>query len=259
MPNLNSKLRSYLFLWVAQALVLAVSVSSSQSLAADEDKASGSDETAPPVKPSKKEATLHDYSHELMGVVDYSNSKGTAKAEAATEETATASSEMGGSFTYGYLVGDHAEPILEVSLHQTTQTIATYESKSRTLEWGAGMLFNVPVGRTYLKNSKAARELNAPMFSNATFIPFGGLLITSRTATASEGSGGSPTSTTDGELATKVVIGFRVVPTAHLSINFSGRAFHQKSQAQAGSGDAVGGTASKTTFEVHLFGVSLLL
>ena len=213
----------------------------------------------PPKSPADttgQDSGIKDYTHEIVGWADYKKSTGALKREGANENTQIDSSTISTKFWYGYLLGDHAEPFFEVGYSVTEQKIADYTQKKKVLDWGIGMLFNIPGAPDQEVEYDA--NVNAPNFSQASFIPYGGVVVTTKSVVAEEGAS-TIVNSNDDEMVTKLIFGLRWVPVDHLGLNFSLRVSHQKGESVAESGEKVGGSTSKTLIEAQMFAITLLL
>ena len=159
------------------------------------------------------------------------------------------------SASYGYLLGDYTEPFVEILYRTSQEKIEGYTSKARALDWGLGMLFNIP-GRNPGESGGSRSEMNAPAFSQATWIPYGGIMLNSesfRESASTESSGREKS-----DFVTKLIFGVRWIPAPHVGLNFGIRASHQKRSDLAETGESQGGETARTTVESRLFAVSLL-
>ena len=153
----------------------------------------------------------------------------------------------------GILFGDHFEPILEVSLSQTTNTIGDYSETKSNLIWGLGALFNIPTGS---KPSKIKQDANTPAFANSTWIPFGGFVFS---GTSHDESGGSATKTTIAEsgLRTKLIFGSRYMLYPHIGLNFWLRLSYEQSASEVTEPDTTGGTVNKLSIQSNLLSFTM--
>jgi hypothetical protein len=93
-------------------------------------------------------------------------------------------------------------------------------------------------------------------FVRATSIPYLGFLLSQDTASESRGTD-SPLTLQDGDLITKLVVGWRWMVYPRIAMNFSMRASYQKSSSTAKSSEEVGGSIDKLEIEARMLELSL--
>lgn len=207
-----------------------------------------------------RQAKYSDYSHELIMNFDYQLTNGELSSKSTADKVETQDLlAYSARISYGYLVSDYVEPFIEGEYKIATETISKFEVKKNQLRYGVGVLFNIPLlikkmSLTTLENSHGNLK-----FSNATFIPYGGLIftVTDRSEEQTDKSNdSSSTGDSDNTKVTKLVAGFRFKLYSHIALNTSMRMLYQESNIEA-TGDK-GGKTKKFTVEGSLLALTLL-
>ncbi|MFW7380206.1 MAG: hypothetical protein ACOH5I_15440 [Oligoflexus sp.] len=196
-----------------------------------------------------------EFKHEFSGSFTYAHSSGATESEAedSTGNTAVKGSGIDLTMTYGYFLQNLAQPTIEVRYRSDTHKIGDLSAAANTLEFGFGVLFNVPIGQ---RDKDADPSLGR--FHNAKYIPFGGVMLTKMGVEQSH-QNNEKTSVTANEIVTKLVFGTRYLLYPNIALGSSIRTFYQSENTTHTVSDTEGGKAgNRLTVEARLISLSLL-
>jgi hypothetical protein len=188
------------------------------------------------------------YRHEWLLTGDVDFVKGSTKSKPDESALSEQSVDYRAELIYGYFLAEFVEPVIEVAYSQQKNKLGEFDGTSRSLSWGAGILFNLPV----VPDDKPVR------LHFARWVPFGGLLVMSENST-NNGRLASTSTSNNKSLMTNLVVGTRYMAFPNVSINSSIRLSYEKSSTAAEADGKSGGERSKTRIQARLLGLSLLL
>ncbi|MEN9529748.1 MAG: hypothetical protein RI932_1621 [Pseudomonadota bacterium] len=187
------------------------------------------------------------YRHEFLFTGDVDFVKGSTKSKPDESALSEQSIDYRAELIYGYFIAEFVEPVIEVAYTQQKNKLGEFDGTSRSLSWGAGLLFNLPI----VPDDKPVR------MHFARWVPFGGLLVMSENSN-NDGRLASTSTSNNKSLMTNLVVGARYMAYPNVSINSSIRMSYEKSSTAAEADGKSGGERSKTRIQARLFGLSLL-
>lgn len=154
----------------------------------------------------------------------------------------------------GFLVGDHFEPFYELDYKRLSREIGDFSDTSSKIDWGVGAIFNVPVSK---KGKLGLSGGNAPLFSKARWVPYGGFALSS-VGNSEADRFGSETKIAEKELHTSLIVGTRYLFIRNLGLNFWLRLSYEKSSNEVTETSKTGGSLSKLIVTANLFSFTVL-
>ena len=198
------------------------------------------------------------YRHELNGSLSYDMSNGSTTDIADNSKTELKQSIIGAGVSYGYIVDDHLEPIIELQFRQDQRTVDNFTSNDQVMDVGFGLLVNLPVAGRPSSPREAATNWDVPDFMRAKWIPYVGFLAGYNSNTAEQGESNQSKFTDQGTF-TKVIFGTRYLVFDHVALNSSVRILYESNKSSAEDSNVSGADGSKLRVEARLFSISLLL
>ena len=197
----------------------------------------------------QKSLSLANIEHEVFGAISYLNDTGSVKAASSASDTKIALSVLNFKAGYGYLLGDHLEPYLEVDQESVTKKVDSFTSTQNSTVFSAALLVNLPIAEDALAGKKMVY---------ATWIPYIGFMFTSVSGSNESGADAKTTVSGNG-MRSKLVAGVRYKLFERVALNSYLRfSFNQNSESAKGSGE-LGSSNSGQRIEVQLLGISIFI
>lgn len=197
----------------------------------------------------QKSLSLANIEHEVFGAISYLTDSGSVKAASSASDTKIALSVLNFRAGYGYLLGDHLEPYLEVDQESVTKKVDSFTSTQNSTIFSAALLVNLPIAEDALAGKKMVY---------ATWIPYIGFMFTSITGSNESGADAKTTVSGNG-MRSKLVAGVRYKLFERVALNSYLRfSFNQNSESAKGTGE-LGSSNSDQRVEVQLLGISIFI
>ena len=197
-----------------------------------------------------------DYKYEFIGTFDIvSSSSSFNKSNEDPEEFSNTTMDLEGML--GVLIGDNIEPVIEMKYQSQTRGVGAFSENLNKMDWGVGTLFNVPTGE---RPKKYSPSINSPHFSNSTWIPYVGFMLSS-TSEAGGNSSTANSNTTDlseNMMRTNIMFGTRYMVYDHIGFNFWVSFNYEDDSSEVTQTEKTGGSASKINFTIKMLSVTVL-
>jgi hypothetical protein len=157
----------------------------------------------------QKSLTLPNIDHEVIGAISYLSDSGSVKAASSASDTKISLSVLNIKGGYGYILGDHLEPYVEVDQQSATKKVDSFTSTQSSTIFSAALLVNLPIAEDALAGKKMVY---------ATWIPYIGFMFTS--ISGSNESGADLKTTVSGNgMRSKLVAGVRYKLFERVALN----------------------------------------
>lgn len=197
----------------------------------------------------QKSLTLTNIDHEVIGAISYLSDSGSVKAASSTSDTKISLSVLNIKGGYGYILGDHLEPYVEVDQQSATKKVDSFQSTQSSTTFSAALLVNLPIAEDALAGKKMVY---------ATWIPYIGFMFTS--ISGSNESGADLKTTVSGNgMRSKLVAGVRYKLFERVALNSYVRFSFDQNSESAKSNSELGSSNSGQRAEVQLLGISIFI
>jgi outer membrane protein W len=205
-----------------------------------------------------------EFYNELKSTVNYNSSTG--QVDSGDKKTKIDQNEIIATLTYGYFASDNVEPFLELTYRTASDKVGDISTSDSLLDWGVGMLFNIPMGpgETEDSQSKRKKRKRGPVndvatLANSIWIPYVGIMLASQTSgTKSTSNLGDESDLSHSDVVTKLIMGTRYMIYPNVGFNFALRLFYQNTASEAKAPNSQKGATQKLTIQADLVSLSLL-
>ena len=217
-------------------------------LAAEEKSADGMGHKTGPIE-------VHDYNWEIASALTYQQDAGSIKKSGEDTSEKMTEKELEGNFRLGLLQGDNFEPIFSINYCKTYRQIGSWKSTQSMMGWGICAIFNIPISP--YQRDENFWKYNAPLFGSATWIPYGGFVLESKSFALDSGDT-LKTTLKASEMRSKLLFGTRYMLFNHVALNTWVSVAYDNSKDEVTEKDASGGTLGRVVLEAQIFSFSVL-
>lgn len=198
---------------------------------------------------------VHDYTWELTSSLGYRQDTGNIQKSGESTTEKMTEKQATGDLRLGRLQGDNFEPFFTLNYDKTDRQIGTWKSTQSMMGWGIGAIFNIPISP--YQRDENFWKYNAPLFGSATWIPYGGFVLESKSFSLDSGDT-LKTTLKASELRSKLIFGTRYMLFTHVALNSWISVAYDNSKDEVTEKDPTGGTLGRVVLEARLLSFSFL-
>lgn len=198
-------------------------------------------------------AQAENYQHEINGSLKYLYTSGATQSDPENPRSEVNGNGIDLIISYGYFFPNLVQPIMELRYRSNSLKIGNVTEAVSDMEFGLGVLFNVPIPKDFNKKNKEDNK-----FRNARLIPFGGVMISKLGAEHNRNTEGGQSVSAD-EMVTQLIFGSRYMIYQNVALSSSIRSFYQSEKTTTTEGDSSSSKArNRLTIEARLLSLSLI-
>ncbi len=198
---------------------------------------------------------VHDYAWEITSSFGYRQDAGDIQKPNDSTVQKMTEKQITGDLRLGHLQGDNFEPFLTINYDKTDRQIGNWKSTQSMMGWGIGAIFNIPISP--YQRDENFWKYNAPLFGSATWIPYGGFILESKSLSLDSGET-LKTTLRASELRSKLLFGARYMLFTHVALNSWISLTYDNSKDEVTEKDSTGGTLGRVVLDARILSFSVL-